>query len=580
MIQRHTLGAILMVAFLLLSVGTAGGLVSTNGAAQDAATVEFSDQETDGTTVVVDAVALPEGGFVVIHDSSLLDGAAVESIIGVSDYLEPGEHENVEIALYEGVEGADFDQSELEDDDTLIAMPHLDTNENETFDFVASDGDDDGPSVDADDDPVVDDAAVTVTDEKRIDALTVGELTIEELTVESAMLPWTGDSYEVEDLEAPDEAEIGETIEVSATIANPNDERSVQPVDFRLDGDVVDRQFVQLDGGESDTVTFEIDTEGIDEDEYQHGVFTVDFGEVDTIELVEVDGEQADDEDDSDGADGDNGIDGDDGEDGDDDGDDNGDDTADLASVAFDDQESDGRTVVVDSVTAPDGGYVAIHDSTLEDGDAVGSVIGVSEYLDSGEHDDVEVTLYEGVEGADFDQSELEEDEELVAMPHEETTDNETFDFVASDGDDDGPYLDEDGDPIVDSAEIALTDADDDGEADDGEETDDEDTEDAENGDDENDGEDTENGDGGDEADDDQAAEDDENGDNESEDDASGNGPPEETPGEGPPDETPGEGPPDETPDEGPPESGSDDGEDDANGDDNSSESTGAVAAP
>ncbi|NUC74891.1 hypothetical protein HTZ84_21745 [Haloterrigena sp. SYSU A558-1] len=116
--------------------------------------VNFSDQATEGETVVVDNVTMASGGFVVIHDSSLLAGGenVFTSVIGTSAYLEAGTHENVEVTLDEP----------LAEDETLIAMPHRDTNANETYDFVETQGAADAPYLTAEDDPVTDQAVVTV----------------------------------------------------------------------------------------------------------------------------------------------------------------------------------------------------------------------------------------------------------------------------------------------------------------------------------------------------------------------------------------------------------------------------------
>ncbi|QRV17533.1 hypothetical protein JMJ58_22140 (plasmid) [Haloterrigena salifodinae] len=116
--------------------------------------VNFSDQATEGETVVVDNVTMASGGFVVIHDSSLLAGGenVFTSVIGTSAYLEAGTHENVEVTLDEP----------LAEDETLIAMPHRDTNANETYDFVETQGAADIPYLTATDDPVTDQAVVTV----------------------------------------------------------------------------------------------------------------------------------------------------------------------------------------------------------------------------------------------------------------------------------------------------------------------------------------------------------------------------------------------------------------------------------
>lgn len=116
-----------------------------------------------------------------------------------------------------------------------------------------------------------------------------------------------------------------------------------------------------------------------------------------------------------------------------------------TASVTFEDQSTDGSSVEVASVTTSEGGFVAIHDSRLFDGDALGSVIGVSEYLEAGTHEGVTVDLDETPDDG----------ETLVAMPHLDTNDNQTYDFVTSEGEEDGPYTDEDG-AVTDDATVTL----------------------------------------------------------------------------------------------------------------------------
>ncbi|WP_255149673.1 HVO_2072 family ArtA-dependent S-layer glycoprotein [Halorarius halobius] len=119
-----------------------------------AATVSFANQTSDGSSVVVESASLPDGGFVVVHDASLLDGNVVGSAVGVSEYLEAGNASNVTVTFEEPVS----------ESGTYIAMPHRDTNGNQSYDFVATNGSDDGPYT-ADGAAVTDDAVVTVGNE-------------------------------------------------------------------------------------------------------------------------------------------------------------------------------------------------------------------------------------------------------------------------------------------------------------------------------------------------------------------------------------------------------------------------------
>ena len=236
------------------------------------ADVTMSDQSTDGTSVVVDSARLDESGFVTIHDSSLTNGATLESVRGTSEYLEVGSVQDLEVEL----------DDPLTSGDTLIAMAHRDTNDNETYEFVSSGGNADGP--------------------------------------------------------------------------------------YTFDGSAV-----------TDNADVQINT---------------------------------------------------------------------SAAVKLDDQTSDGSSVTVDFARLDDGGFVTIHDSTLLDGDALGSVRGTSQYFGSGTREEFTVSLDEAVSG----------ESTLIAMPHRDTNGNETYDFVSSGGNADGPYTDDSG-PITDAGSVQVLDA-------------------------------------------------------------------------------------------------------------------------
>ena len=95
---------------------------------------------------------LPEGGFVVLHDgTALADQGTILSIVGVSDHLEAG-IQDVRVEVSRGVSTT-----------TLIdAMPYVDSNGNESYDFPTSAGLEDGPYV-KDVGPVLDFADIALT---------------------------------------------------------------------------------------------------------------------------------------------------------------------------------------------------------------------------------------------------------------------------------------------------------------------------------------------------------------------------------------------------------------------------------
>ena len=112
----------------------------------------------------------------------------------------------------------------------------------------------------------------------------------------------------------------------------------------------------------------------------------------------------------------------------------------------------DGSVVTVDEVFLPNGGFVTVHDETLiSEDDAFGSVLGTSEYLEAGSHSNVEVEL----------DSALNESQTLVPMAHQDTNDNQAYDFVSSEGEEDAPYTNENDEAVLDSAEVEVGGSDD-----------------------------------------------------------------------------------------------------------------------
>jgi PGF-CTERM protein len=333
-----------------------------------AASVTMADQSSGGTLVYVESAFLPSGGFVTAHDSSLLDGATFDSVRGTSAYLEPGHHEHVPVELDEP----------LDESDTIVAMPHEDTNDNEAYDFVTSDGAADGPYTDENGDIVLDSGDVTYgagvhihDQESAGNAVTVATVDLSEdgfVTIHDSSLT-AGATFDSVRGVAFLEAGLHENVTV--TLDEPL--RTTQPVYAMPHEDT-------NDDDEYDFVTSDGEADG---------PFTADGNIV--LEGADV--------------------------------------TV-RSQTTFDDQMVSGDTVTVDSTTLHDGGFVTIHGPSLAEGKLFASVLGTSEYLASGTHEDVEITLDEAPAT----------DGTLFAMPHEDTNDNEAYDFVTSEGAEDGPY--------------------------------------------------------------------------------------------------------------------------------------------
>lgn len=129
-----------------------------------------------------------------------------------------------------------------------------------------------------------------------------------------------------------------------------------------------------------------------------------------------------------------------------------------TANVTFENQTANGSAVVVENATLPEGGFVVVHLATPENQSVnasgnetvdvaltrnltAGAVVGNSTYLDAGTHENVTVTLDEPVT----------DDQYLIAMLHQDTNDNQTYDFP----DADGPYT-TDGEPVTDQGYVTV----------------------------------------------------------------------------------------------------------------------------
>ncbi|GAA0285091.1 DUF7282 domain-containing protein [Halobacterium noricense] len=362
-----------------------GGAVVAAANVTASSTVSMSDQPTDGNSVVVDRVELAEPGFVAVHNDSLLDGDALGSVVGHSAYLSAGVHENVRVELDESV-----------GNETVIPMPHVDSDGDETYDFVSSEGSDDGPFTDMNGEAVLDTAMVTQSNTASVSAMnqTTGG---HAATVDSVFLP-DGGFVTVHDGSVTEGA-VFESIRGTSMYLEPGLHRNVRvSLDdpYTEDGTLVPMAHMDTNGDEA--YTFE-ESEGSED-----GPYTADGSAVVDTASATV-----------------------------------------SASVSVDHQQSDGHTVVVDSVDLSEPGFVTIHDASLFTGESLGSVAGTSTYLEAGHHEDVEITLHDPIN----------ESQTVVAMPHVDSDGDQSYDFVTSEGSDDGPFT-ANGGAVVDTAHASV----------------------------------------------------------------------------------------------------------------------------
>ncbi|MEF8784943.1 MAG: BGTF surface domain-containing protein [Haloarculaceae archaeon] len=408
--------------------------------------LEFNDQERRGEIVAVSAVELNAGGFVAIHESTA-DGP----IIGHSSYIDENDPvQNLRMALDEP----------LDSSATLVAMPHVDSNNNQQFDAET-----DSPYT-SNGSPVFDSARVTLagsrpnfavaelnpTDvtvtegdtltvaatvvndgdaagqqsvEYRLEGRTVssrevslgsGETSVVEFSgIDTSGLgtqSYTHGVYTDDDsqtgtvtIEAVSESaslsvsrvdpgdvtvESGESFDVRATVRNDGREAVTQPVELRLDGDILTRTRVTVEGSTERTVELSpIFTTDLDAGEYTYTVATDDESQTSSL-TVEA---------------GSSGS---------------------VETMQFGEEAVGTDEATLESVELSDGGFVALHE-----GSASGPVIGVSEYLAGGQsHSDVAISYDESVS----------EETDVVAVAHHDTNENQAFDYATSGGSEDQPY--------------------------------------------------------------------------------------------------------------------------------------------
>ncbi len=246
--------AVLIAVMIVLAagviVGQAPELFGSEVTEDPEASVEFDDQTGDGTAVTVDHVSLSHGGFVVVADGT-------GTIVGVSEYLPAGDHEDVTIEQRE--------DDELELFGQLTATVHQDTTGDEEFAFEETDGEEDRPYVE-DGYPVSDTATVT----------------LEERPDEEA--PST--SFIVESVDAPESVTTEESLEVVAEVRNPNEVEMRQHVELRVGGEVLERQVLSLEAEETRELTLEVDGSALEPGDQTFGIYTTDDGDIGEIEVI------------------------------------------------------------------------------------------------------------------------------------------------------------------------------------------------------------------------------------------------------------------------------------------------------
>jgi PGF-CTERM protein len=373
---------------LVVLVGTVpAGAAATSATQQSSdASVSFAAQTSGGSTVVVENVTLPEGGFVTIHDASVAEGNVLGSVVGSSSYLDAGTHENVTVHLDEP----------LRESGALVAMPHFDTDGDRVYDFVADNGETDGPYT-ANGSAVVSQANVTAS-----------------ATVSMSDQPTDGHSVVVDRVEL---SQGGFVTVHDATVTEGAVFESIRGTSDYLAPGVHENVRVTLDAPVEENATL-VPMAHRDTDGDRNYTFPESEGETDgpytangsaVVDTAAVT-------------------------------------LSDTASVAFSEQVTGGHAVVVDSTFLPEGGFVTVHDATVTEGAVFESVRGTSDYLAPGLHRNVVVTLDAPVNNSTT----------LVPMAHRDTDGDRNYTFPESEGETDGPYT-ADGSAVVAPANVTVS---------------------------------------------------------------------------------------------------------------------------
>jgi len=119
--------------------------------------IALANRTTNGTTVTVESVTLPDGGYVGVHRGPYDASNATSSAIGATGYLDPGSYENVTVTVgaVPGVNATESNRTVR-----LSAVAYRDSDGDRRFQYATSNASEDEPYVD--DGPVNASAVVTV----------------------------------------------------------------------------------------------------------------------------------------------------------------------------------------------------------------------------------------------------------------------------------------------------------------------------------------------------------------------------------------------------------------------------------
>jgi membrane-bound metal-dependent hydrolase YbcI (DUF457 family) len=216
------------------------------------ATVVFNDQQVRQNTLTVKNATLPKGGFVVVHEGyQPPNGDPLGSAIGLSGYLKSGTHRNVTVTVLNG---------SINKTQTITAVPYLDTNGNQSYDYVTSGGEADVAYLNRTG------SQATIPNDTAVVSAKSDELTDDGDSNDSDTSSGIDDSgraatntstpFRLTNLSVNRTAHVDDDITITAEIENPTDSRLEGEIVLATAGEIAEEQEVALFPQESRTVTF------------------------------------------------------------------------------------------------------------------------------------------------------------------------------------------------------------------------------------------------------------------------------------------------------------------------------------
>ena len=421
---------VLVVGCSIVPIGI--GSVSAQATTEANASVSFTNQTVSNSQITIDRVSVPEGGFVAVHNAFYLssDAQATDTAIGISGYLTPGVHRNVSVTLLSGV------VNQSTGSQLLVAVPSRDTNGNQQYDFVRSNGSQDTAYRTQNNESVTAQAAISPlssasqsinnsTADVRFKPQNLNQST-SNVTVRSAQLP-NGGYVAIHGSAHLDDAAT-DILGVSGYLSPGRHQNISVPISQRVPGapdNVSSIGARQLLGAVAYNETngnqvfdhYTVPNESVDP-EY------VNASSQPVLETAFV--SSADNE------------------------------TPTTPQVSFRNQTSNGSTVNVSSITLSEPGYVAISKGpTTSQLPNPGSIVGVSERLEAGTHRNVSIRLY-GVPGQESQQTQLRSSQALTAIVTLDNGETGTYEYVSSEGATDIPVVSSSGLPIGSQAFVNV----------------------------------------------------------------------------------------------------------------------------